>query len=68
MAKALVTSLSTRSTRFDPVTIHVTFMVDKVAVGQVFLPVPQRSPVSINPPTLHTHLHLYAALIISTNG
>jgi hypothetical protein len=30
----------------------MTFTVDKVAVGQLFLPVPQHSPVNINPPHL----------------
>jgi hypothetical protein len=34
----------------------VGFVVDKVALGQVFLRVLQFSPVSIIPPLLHIHL------------
>jgi hypothetical protein len=42
--------------------IHMTFVVDKVALGQVFLQVLRFSPVSIIPPMLHTHLLLHAFL------
>jgi hypothetical protein len=37
-------------------------MVDKVALGQVFLPVRLFSPVSTIPPMHHTHLDLHAGL------
>jgi len=38
-------------------------MVDKATLGVVFLPVLLFSPVSINPPMLHSHLRLYSAHI-----
>ena len=34
---------------------YMGFVVDKVALGQVFLPVLRFSPLSIIPPMLHTH-------------
>jgi hypothetical protein len=41
---------------FVPESIHVGFVVDKVALGQVFLRVLRFSPVTIIPPLLHIHL------------
>jgi hypothetical protein len=38
---------------FDSRSVHVGFVVDKVAQGQVFLPVRQFSPVSTIPAMLH---------------
>jgi hypothetical protein len=38
------------------VRVHVGFVVDKVAMGQVFLPGLRFFPVSIIPPLLHIHL------------
>ena len=38
---------------------QVGFVVDKVAMGQVFLPVLQLSPFSTIPPTHHTHSFTY---------
>jgi hypothetical protein len=35
--------------------VNVALLVDKVALGQVFLQVLQFSPVSVVPPMLHTH-------------
>jgi hypothetical protein len=35
-------------------------MVDKMALGQVFLPVLQFSPVRIIPPMLHAHSFIYS--------
>jgi hypothetical protein len=46
---------------FDPGSVHVGFMVDKVAVGQVFPRVLWFSPVSFIPPVLH---HLEKDIII----
>jgi hypothetical protein len=43
-------------------------MVDKVAVGQVLLPVLQFCLVSIIPPMLHAHVHLHVSLGRRTNG
>jgi hypothetical protein len=63
-----VTGLSWRRPVFDLRSVFVRFVGGKVAVGQFFLPVLRFSPVSINPPLLHTHLHLHAALTRRTNG
>ena len=60
--------LSIRMYRIDPWSVHVGFEVDKVALGQVFLPVFRFSPVAITPPVLHTHSHLYVAITRRTNG
>jgi hypothetical protein len=38
--------------------VHVGFVVDKVALGQVFLRVPRFSPVSITPPMAPDSYHL----------
>jgi hypothetical protein len=50
--RSLVAALSPRRPGFAPGSIHVGFVVDKVAVGQVFLRVLRFSPVSIIPPSL----------------
>jgi hypothetical protein len=38
---------------FDPGSVHVGFVVDKVALGQGFLRVLKFSPVNFMPPVLH---------------
>jgi len=53
---------------FDPRLVHVRFVVHKVTLGQVSLPVLHFSPVSIIPPTLDTSLHPHVALTGRTNG
>jgi hypothetical protein len=55
----LVSGLSSRRPVFDPRLVHVRFVTYKVALGQLFLPVLQFSPVSIIPPMLHTHSFIY---------
>jgi hypothetical protein len=50
--RRLVAGLSLRRPGLAPGSIHVGFVVDKVAVGQVFLPVLRFSPVDIIPPSL----------------
>jgi hypothetical protein len=60
--------LSLRGAGFGPEPVHVSFVADKVALGQVFLPILRSSPVGIIPPTLHTHLHLHVGVTITTNG
>jgi hypothetical protein len=62
-----VAGLSQRRTRFGPRSVCVTFVVDRVALGQVFIPVLRFSPVSIIPSMLHTQLHLHVALTRRTN-
>jgi hypothetical protein len=54
----LVADLSPRRTGFNPRSVHVIFMVDKVAMGHVFLRVLWFCLVSIITPMLHVHLHL----------
>jgi hypothetical protein len=51
MAQRLVTVLSLRRPGFAPGSVHVRF-VDKIAVGQVFLPVLRFISVNIIPPWL----------------
>jgi hypothetical protein len=54
--KRLVAGLSPRRPVFASGSIHVGFVVDKVALGQVFLRVLRFSPVNIIPPLLHIYL------------
>jgi hypothetical protein len=54
--KRLVAGLSPRRAEFAPGSIHVGFVVDRVALGQDFLRVLRFSPVSIIPSGLHTHM------------
>jgi hypothetical protein len=49
-------------TGFDVKSVHVRFMTDEVATGQVLLRVFQFSPAITIPPLLHSHLHLHVAL------
>lgn len=51
-----------------PGPVHVIFVVGKMTMGQVFLPVLQSAPVSINPLMLNIHLHLHIPLIERRNG
>jgi hypothetical protein len=51
--RRLVAGLSPRRPGFDPGSVHVGFVVDKVALGHVFLGVLRFSPVSFVPPLLH---------------
>ena len=47
---------------FDPRSIYVRFVVDKVALRHVFFPVLLFSPVSIIPQMIHNHIHLHVSL------
>jgi len=58
----LAASLLLRRTGFDPRSIHVRFVVDKVTLGQVILWILQFSLVIIIPPILHIHLHLFTTM------
>jgi hypothetical protein len=51
--RRLAASLSPRRPGFDPGSVHVGFVVNKVALGQVFVRVLRFSPVSFIPPVLH---------------
>ena len=62
--RRLVAGLSLRRPEFDPRSVHVKFVVDKVALRQVFLWVLRLFPVSAIPSMFRTHLHLHVALRI----
>ena len=68
MDKAVIAGLSPRATEFDPRLANVVFVVDRLALGQVFLQVIRCPPVTIIAPFLHTHLYLDVAFITKTNG
>jgi hypothetical protein len=51
--RQLVTGLSPRRHGFDPGSVHMGFVVDKVTLGQVFPRVLRFSPVNFIPPVLH---------------
>jgi len=51
-----------------PRSVHVRFMVDRVALERGFLQVPHFSPVSIILPMLPTHLDLYIGFSRRANG
>jgi hypothetical protein len=53
MAQAVNRRLSPRRPGFDPGSVHVGFVVDKVALGQVIPRVLRFSPVNFIPPVLH---------------
>jgi hypothetical protein len=53
---------------FDPRSVGVRFMVDKLALGQVFLRVLQFPPIYIIPPMLHTCLHVHTTFTRRTMG
>lgn len=66
--RRLVAGLSPWSHGFVSKSVHVIFVVDKVAVGQVYLLVFRFFLVSNIPPMLHTLLHLHVALNRRTNA
>lgn len=61
-------SLSQRTSGFDPVPVHVKFVADNAALGQVFLRVVPFSLASIIPLMLQTRLHFNLTLIRRTSG
>ena len=54
-------------TGFDLKALHVRFVVDKVALGQVSLPALRVSPAITVPTTLRIYLH-FNTVLIRTNG
>ena len=65
-----VTGLWQRRHEFNPKSVRMGFVVDKVALWEGFFPVLWFSPLSIIPPMLHTHLSLNTpcAFIRRTSG
>lgn len=64
----LVASLSQWRPGFNPSQVHVGFVVEKVALGQVFLQALQFSPVSINPSVLHAYSLICHQLTVPLNN
>jgi len=64
----LIVTLSLRRPMFDPRLVNPRFMMDKLALGQVFLPVPGFSAIDLIPQNFHTHLQIHAGLTRRTNG
>ena len=60
--------LSTRRPGFDPRSVYLKLVVDKLALENVYLLIFLLSPVNIIPTVLHTHLHIHIALTIRTKG
>jgi hypothetical protein len=56
LLRRLVAGLSSQRPGFMPVSVHVGFVVDKMALGQVYLPTSLVPPVSIIPSVLNTHI------------
>jgi hypothetical protein len=54
--------------QFDPGPVNVTFVVDKVALGQVFLPVLLFHPIINIPPVPHLHLSVMLYSILATDS
>jgi len=54
-----VAGFSQRGPEFNPTAVHVGYVLDKVAVGRVFLPGFQISPVNIISPMFHIHSSIY---------
>jgi hypothetical protein len=57
--RRLVAGLSPRRSLFDPGSVHVGFVMDKVALGQVFLRILRVSPINFIPPVLHYIFRLH---------
>ena len=55
MAQVLSYWFFSLKARSNPWPVQVGFLVDEVALGQMFLQVYRFSPVSIIPPVLHAH-------------
>jgi hypothetical protein len=63
-----VAGLSLRRAWFNSRPDHVRYVVDTVAMGQVFLPALRCSLVSIIPQMLHNYIHVNTRLIRRTGG
>jgi len=66
--RRIFADLSLRRPEYDPRSIRVVFVVNKLFLGQVDFPVLWFYPVSIIPPLLRAHLHLHATLTRGSIG
>jgi hypothetical protein len=64
----LVAGLSKRRPGFDPRSVYVRFVLENVAMEEVFFRKHRFSLLYIIPPKLHTHLYLHAALTRRKNA
>jgi len=63
-----VADLSSQMPGFDPRSVHVGFVVDKVALRNVIFSLPRFSPFSIVLPPVNTNFHLHVALTKRSKG
>jgi len=68
MSLAAFVGLSPQRSEFDPRSIHVRFVVEKVTLQQFCIQVLLFFAVSTIPPMLHFHFPLRVALTRRTNG
>jgi len=61
------TSFSLWRPSLNPTLVYLRFVVDEIAMGQIFLIVLQVSPVSIIPPLVHIHIHSSTTMLHSQN-
>jgi hypothetical protein len=66
MAVTIRSGLSPHSLIFNPNTFHVRLVVDKVALGQFFIPVPRFSLDNITPPMIYTRTYLCATCAVKS--
>jgi hypothetical protein len=59
VAQAVRRRLFTATHELAPSSVHVEFVMDKVALGQVFLRFLRFYPVKIIPPLLHIHSYIF---------
>jgi hypothetical protein len=67
MAQAVFAGLSPQRPEFDPRSVHVKSVVQKVTLVHICIQVLLFSPVTTIPPMLHIHFHLRAALTTRAN-
>jgi hypothetical protein len=65
--RRLVAGVSPPRRRFDPSSVHVRSVGEKLALRQVLRRVVLFSPVIVIPSMLHTHIHAHVAVTRKTN-
>ena len=66
--RQLVAGLSLWTLIFSPMSVHMGFMVDKVALGQIFLNIAWFFPVIIILPLLHIHSSVADYTVLATDS
>jgi hypothetical protein len=62
MAQGITYPSASLKAMFNPMQVHVEFVVDKVEMGQVFLSVVYIPPVIVIPPVLHIHSFIHSSI------